>query len=74
MKYMRGVNFNVDCKAYIQTHFEEEDQNLEDSIEAVLEVNAVRSVISVPAAGGIETIVNLKEWLKSPYQLISDLS
>ena len=53
---------------------EEEDQNLEDSIEAVLEVNAVRSVISVPAAGGIETIVNLKEWLKSPYQLISDLS
>ena len=28
MKYMRGVNFNVDCKAYIQTHFEEEDQNL----------------------------------------------
>ena len=53
---------------------EEEDQTLEDSIEAVLEVNAVRSVISVPAAGGIETIVNLKEWLKSPYQLISDLS
>ena len=53
---------------------EEEDQNLEDSIEAILEVNAVRSVISVPAAGGIETIVNLKEWLKSPYQLISDLS
>ena len=52
---------------------EEEKQNLEDSIEAALEVNALRPVISVPTSGGIETIVNLKEWLKSPYQLISDL-
>ena len=47
---------------------------LEDSVDDVLEQQSMRPLISVPAAGGIETIVNLKEWLKSPYQLISELS
>ena len=64
----------VDDEFFEGDEEEEEEQNLEESIEAALEVNAVRSLISVPAPGGIETIVNLKEWLKSPYQLISDLS
>ena len=52
---------------------EEEEENLEDSVEDDLEVNGLRPVISVPASGGVETIVNLREWLKSPYQLISEL-
>ena len=46
----------------------------QDSVDDVLEQQSMRPLISVPAAGGIETIVNLKEWLKSPYQLISELS
>ena len=52
----------------------ERQENLEDSDDDVLEQQSMRPLISVPAAGGIETIVNLKEWLKSPYQLISELS
>lgn len=53
---------------------ERRQENLEDSVDDVLEQQSMRPLISVPAAGGIETIVNLKEWLKSPYQLISELS
>ena len=52
---------------------EEEEESLEYSVEEDLEVSGLRPVISVPARGGVETIVNLKEWLKSPYQLISEL-
>ena len=53
---------------------ERRQENLEDSVDDILEQQSMRPLISVPAAGGIETIVNLKEWLKSPYQLISELS
>ena len=53
---------------------ERRQENLEDSVDDVLEQQSMRPLISVPAAGGIETIVNLKEWLKLPYQLISELS
>ena len=53
---------------------EEEEENLEESVEDVLEINTLRPVISVPALGGVETILNLKEWLKSPYQLMSEMS
>ena len=52
---------------------EEKEEHLEDSLEDDLEMSALRPVISVPSAGGVESIVNLKEWLKSPYQLISEL-
>ena len=53
---------------------ERRQENLEDSVDDVLEQQSMRPLISVPAAGGIKTVVNLKEWLKSPYQLISELS
>ena len=52
---------------------EEEEENLQESVEEILETSTLRSVISVPAVGGMETILNLKEWLKSPYQLINEL-
>ena len=44
---------------------EEEDE--------VLELVELRPKISVPTAGGVETILNLTEWLKSPYQLESEI-
>ena len=28
MKYMRGVNMNFDDKAYLQSHFEEEESGM----------------------------------------------
>ena len=52
---------------------EEEEENLQESVEEILETSTLRPVISVPAVGGIETISNLKEWLKSPYQQINEL-
>ena len=45
---------------------EEEEENLQESVEEILETSTLRSVISVPAVGGMETILNLKEWLKTP--------
>ena len=51
----------------------------EDSMEEVeeedevLELVELRPKISVPTAGGVETILNLTEWLKSPYQLESEI-
>ena len=29
MKYIKGVNMNFDDKAYLKSHFEEEEQNME---------------------------------------------
>ena len=66
----------ISAREAVQDEFyedEEEEENLEGSFEDDLEVTALRPVISVPAPGGVETIMNLKEWLKSPYQLISEL-
>ena len=45
---------------------EEEEENLQELVEEILETSTLRSVISVPAVGGIETILNLREWLKTP--------
>ena len=55
--------------------FEADDDqlDLEVSIEEALEVANMRPVISVPGIGGVETILNLREWLKSPYQLLTDV-
>ena len=58
---------------FFQEEEEEEEENLQESVEEILETSTLRPVISVPAVGGIETILNLKEWLKSPYQLINEL-
>ena len=32
MKYIKGVNMNFDDKAYLKSHFEEEEQNMEQQI------------------------------------------
>ena len=39
----------------------------------VLELVELRPKISVPTVGGVETILNLTEWLKSHYQLESEI-
>ena len=52
---------------------DDDELDLEVSIEEALEVANMRPVISVPGIGGVETILNLREWLKSPYQLLTDV-
>ena len=44
-----------------------------DEVEEEHELVELRPKISVPSAGGVETILNLNEWLKSPYQLVSEI-
>ena len=51
---------------FFQEEEEEEEENLQESVEEILETSTLRSVISVPAVGGMETILNLREWLKTP--------
>ena len=51
---------------FFQEEEEEEEENLQESVEEILETSTLRSVISVPAVGGVETILNLREWLKTP--------
>ena len=41
--------------------------------DEVLQMLEVRPKISVPTEGGVETILNLTEWSKSPYQLESEI-
>ena len=52
----------------------EADSTIEDEIEFVEEEELVqlRPIISIPGEGGVEVIINLREWLKSPWQLASD--
>ena len=52
---------------------EEEEEIDEEEDEEVLELVELRPKISVPQLGGVEIIMNLKEWLKSPYQLESEI-
>ena len=52
------------------SHEREEEE--EEEIEEYLELVDIGPKISVPMQGGIETILNLREWLKSPYQLMTD--
>ena len=44
----------------------------EEEEDIAEELVQLRPIISIPQAGGVEMIVNLKEWLKSPWQLIAD--
>ena len=44
-----------------------------DEVEEEHELVELRPKMSVPSAGGVETILNLNEWLKSPYQLVSEI-
>ena len=44
------------------------EDNLEEEDEEELEVIHERTKISFSSGGGLETILNLREWLKSPWQ------
>ena len=55
-----------------QTESEDSMEEVEEEDE-FLEMVTLRPKISVPTAGGVETILNLTEWVNSPYQLESDL-
>ena len=46
----------------------EDDDYVEEKVEEELEVIHERSRISFSSGGGVETILNLREWLKSPWQ------
>ena len=52
---------------------EDENNNCDDvsSEEEDLEVEE-RPKVSVPGKGGIEVILDLKQWLKSPWSIVSD--
>ena len=47
---------------------EVESEADEEEVEEVLEVVQERQTFSVAGGGGVETITNLREWLKSPWQ------
>ena len=49
----------------------EEDVLVED-IDDELDMVELRPLISIPQRGGVEKIVNLAEWMKSPWALKSD--
>ena len=48
-----------------------EDLLVED-IDDELDMVELRPLISIPQRGGVEKIVNLAEWMKSPWALKSD--
>ena len=45
----------------------------EEDEDEILQLVDVRPKISVHHEGGVELILNLKEWLKSPYQLVNEI-
>ena len=47
----------------------EETVDMFDELDTHAELVDLRPQISIPHEGGVELIVNLKEWLKSPWQL-----
>ena len=51
----------------VEVEKEEEDQAGDSEEEELLELDTVRPKYSVPGEGGVETILNLKEWLLSPW-------
>ena len=49
------------------------DEDLEKEVkDDELEIVDMRPLISVPQEGGVEKILNLKEWMKSPWALETD--
>ena len=64
---------NNNVRNLIDESDEEEEEIDEEEDEEVLELVELRPKISVPQLGGVEIIMNLKEWLKSPYQLESEI-
>lgn len=65
--------FNLSDEFFEGSDDDEDEPDLGVSVEEALEVTDVRPKISIPGLGGIETILNLREWLKSPYQLLNDV-
>ena len=49
----------------------EEDEDEVEEEDEILQLVDVRPKISVHHEGGVELILNLKEWLKSSYQLVN---
>ena len=47
----------------------EENVDTSEELDTHAELVDLRPQISIPHEGGVELIVNLKEWLKSPWQL-----
>ena len=74
-------NFKNVAMSLLDEDTEDEEVSLEEvedieemrEVEEELELVELRPKISVPSAGGVETILNLAEWLRSPYQLVSEI-
>ena len=49
-----------------------EEQVLVENIQDELELVELRPLMSMTQRGGIEKIVNLKEWMKSPWSLMDE--
>ena len=65
-KYNGKVPYDV----YFPT-LQEEDLLVED-IDDELDMVELRPLISIPQRGGVEKIINLAGWMKSPWALKSD--
>ena len=52
----------------VEDEEEVESEDDEEEVEEALEVVRLRPKYSVASGGGLETILHLKEWLKSPWQ------
>ena len=50
-----------------------EEQVLFEEVQDELELVELRPLISMAQKGGVEKIVNLQEWLKSPWSLMDEV-
>ena len=50
-----------------------EEEVLVEEVQDELELVELRPLISIPQRGGIERIISLKEWLKSPWTLVDEI-
>ena len=50
-----------------------EEEVLVEEVEDELELVELRPLISIPQRGGVEKILSLKEWLKSPWTLVDEI-
>ena len=50
-----------------------EEEVLVEEVEDELELVELRPLISIPQRGGVEKILSLKEWLKSPWTLVDKI-
>ena len=50
-----------------------EEEVLVEEVQDEQELVELRPLISIPQRGGIERIISLKEWLKSPWTLVNEI-